>query len=60
MLIVDFGVGEEDGGGRVVVRRVERAVLMDLVSKERVLGRESARGVEREMSSAAARRERVV
>ena len=58
---VDFGVVAEEGNeGRVVVRRVKRAVLMDLVSRERVLGRASARGVDREMSSAAARRERVV
>ena len=53
-------VGEEEDGGRVVVRRVESAVLTDLVSRERVLGRDSARGVDKETSSAAARRERVV
>ena len=58
--MLTVGVGEEDGCGRVVVRRVERAVLTDLVSRERVLGSVSVRGVDKETSSAAARRERVV
>jgi len=55
-----LGTGPVWGWGRAMVRRVVRAVLMDLVRRERVLGDGSERGVERAMSSAAERRERVV
>jgi hypothetical protein len=45
---------------RKSVRREEKAALMDLVRRGRVLGTVSERGVERAMRRAAARRERVV